>query len=147
MSGRRLLFAQVLDEGDAPLALYKYLVNKWTVPKASHEFTASLSLCSNMDYTTRAISNTVFPVLKSLVTIVLMGVEGLDKLSLLAVNEDSLVSVLRSCFRVGRSTYKDGPGKLFAIRGEITAEVLTAIMRLKAIHFAANSSFVGTPRL
>ena len=34
MSGRRSLFAQVLEEGDAPPALYKYLANKWAVPEA-----------------------------------------------------------------------------------------------------------------
>ena len=61
--------------------------------------------------------------------------------------KDGLVSVLYSLFLVGESAYKDGTGELFSIRGEIPDDGLPTIMRLEAIHFAANSSFVGTPRL
>ena len=56
--------------------------------------------------------------------------EGLDKLTLLAVNKDSLVSVLYSLFRVGGTAYKDGPSKLFTIRGNIPAIGLPTIVRL-----------------
>ena len=80
-------------------------------------------------------------------SLVSRGSEGLDKLYLLAVNEDGLVSVLHSFFQFGESAYEDRPGKLFAIRSEIPANGLPAIVRLKAIHFAANFSFLGTPRL
>ena len=133
MSGRRSLFTQVLDEGDAPLALYKYLAKKWAVPKYLQEFTASRSIG--------------FPVLKDPGTLVLRDSEGINELSLLAVNKDGLVSVLHSLLQVGESDYKVGPGELLAIRSEIPADRLPVIVRLEAIHFAANSSFVGTSKL
>ena len=75
------------------------------------------------------------------------GAERLDKLTSLAVNEDDLVSALHSLFMVGGSFYENRPGKLFAIRGDIQADGIPAIVRLEAIHFASNSSFVGTPQL
>ena len=94
-----------------------------------------------------AVSDTGFPLLKSLGALVSRGTVGLDKLSLLAVIKDGLVSVLHSLFLVGESAYKNGPGELFAILGEIPADGLPAIVRLEAIHLAAKSSFVGSPRL
>ena len=63
MSGRRSLFAQVLDDRDAPIGLFKYLANKWAVPKFPQDFTASRSLRSNTDSMIEAISDTVFPLL------------------------------------------------------------------------------------
>ena len=75
------------------------------------------------------------------------GAEGLDNISLLSVKKDSRVSFLHSLFQDEESAYEDVPGKLFAIRGDIPADGIPAIMRLEAIHFAANSSFVGTLQL
>ena len=66
MSGRRSFFTQILDEGDAPLVLFKYLAKKWTFPEDPHKFTTSLSLRSNKDSATRAVSDTGFPVIKAL---------------------------------------------------------------------------------
>ena len=66
MSVRRSLFTQVLDDGYAPLGLFKYLAKKWAVPEASQDFGASRSLCSSMDSATGAVSNTGFRLLKSL---------------------------------------------------------------------------------
>ena len=34
MFGRRSFFSQVLEEGDALLGLFKYLMKKWAVPEA-----------------------------------------------------------------------------------------------------------------
>ena len=110
-------------------------------------FTASHSLQSNTDSATGAVSDTGYPLLEALGALVLRGAEGLERLALLAVNEDGLISVLHSLFLIGESAYKDGTGELFAIRGETPADGLLAIVQLKAIHFAANSSFVGTLRL
>ena len=75
------------------------------------------------------------------------GTEGLDNLALLAVNKDDFVSVLYSLFLGGESAYEDRPGKLFGVRGDIPSDGLPTIVRLEAIHFAANSSFMGTLRL
>ena len=94
-----------------------------------------------------AVSDTGFPLLKSLGALVSRGTVGLDKLSLLAVIKDGLVSVLHSLFLVGESAYKYGPGNLLAVQGDIPADGLPAIVRLEAIHLAAKSSFVGSPRL
>ena len=141
------MFTQVLDNGDFPLGLFKQLTNKWAVPEFTQELTASRSLHSSTDSTTGAVSNTVFPVLEALGALVSRGAEGLNKLALLAINRDGLVSVLHSLVLVGGSAYKDGPGELFAIRGEIPANRLPAIVQLEAIHLAANSSFLGTLRL
>ena len=140
MSGHLSLFSQVLDKGDAPLGLFKYPAKKWVVPEAPQDFTASRSLRLNTDSATGAVSDTGFLVIKALGALVLRGDEGLDKLTLLALNEDGLVSVLRSLFQVGESAYEDGPGELFAIRSDITSDGLPAIVRLKAINFASNGS-------
>ena len=147
MSGRNLFYPQVLDEGDVPLGLFKYLTKRWAVPEAPHELTASRSLDSNTDYGTGAVTDTVFLVLKSLGDFVLRGAEGINKLALLVVNKYGLVSVLHSLFQIGESAYEDGPVKLFALRGEIPSGGVLAIVQLEAIHFALNTSFVGTPRL
>ena len=82
----------------------------------------------NTDSATGDASDTVFPVLKALGDLVLRGAEGLNKIALLAVNKDGLIYVLHSLFLVGESTYKDGPGELFSIRGEIPANGLPAIV-------------------
>ena len=110
------------------MGIFKYLVKKWTVPKAPQYFIASRSLWLNTDSATGDASDTVFPVLKALGDLVLRGAEGLNKIALLAVNKDGLISVLHSLFLVGESTYKDGPGELFSIRGEIPANGLPAIV-------------------
>ena len=126
-----LVFSQVLDEGDALLGLFKYLSKKWSGPRDPQDFTASRSLHSNTDSVMGAVSDTDFPVLKALGYLVSRGVEGLDKLALLAVNKDGLVFVLHSLFLVGESACKDGPGELFAIRREIPADGFHTIVRLK----------------
>ena len=101
MSGRRLLFAQVLDDGDAPLGLFKCLAKKWAVHEAPQDFTTSRSLRLNADSTTGAVSDTGFPVLEALGYLVSRGAEGLNNIALLTINEYSLGSVLRSLFIVG----------------------------------------------
>ena len=147
MSGQRLLFTQVLDNGDSPLGLFKYLAKKWAVPKSPHDFTASRSLRSSTDSATGAVNDTGFSVLEALGALISRGAEGLDKLALLDVKKYGLFSVLHSLFLVGESAYEDRPCELFAIQGEIPAGGIPAIVRLEAIHFAANSSFVGTQQL
>ena len=77
MSGRRSLFAQVLDDRDAPLGLFKELANKWAVPEAPQDFTASCSLRSNTDSAMGAVSNTGVLVLEALGDLVLRVAEGL----------------------------------------------------------------------
>ena len=102
----------------------------------------------NTESTTGAVSDTGFPVLKALGTLVSRGSEGLNKPPpLIVFNKDGLVSVLKSLFQVGESAYKDVTGEFFAIHGEIPANRLPVIVRLKAIHFTANYSFVETPGL
>ena len=106
MSGRRSLFAQVLDAGYAPLGIYIYLAKKWAVPEAPQEFTTSRSFRSNTESASRDINATGFPVLEALGALVSRGDEGLGKLALLAVNEEGLVSVLQYIFRLGRAPTK-----------------------------------------
>ena len=77
----------------------------WAVPNTPQEFTARRSLYSNTDSATGAVSNTGFPVLEALGDLVSRGTVGLDKLALLAVNEDDLFSVLHSLFQVCESGY------------------------------------------
>ena len=101
MFGLRSFFAQVFDDGDASLGLLRYLAKKWVVPESPQDFTASRSLRSNTDSATGVVSDTGVPLLKSLGAFVSRSPEGLDKLALLAVNEDGLVSVLHSIFLVG----------------------------------------------
>ena len=101
----------------------------------------------NTDSATGAVSDTGFPVLEALGALVSRGVESINRLALLDVNKDVLISVLHSLLLVGESAYEDRSGELFSIWGEIPADGLFKILRLKAIHFSLNSSFVATPRL
>ena len=77
----------------------------------------------------------------------LRKVEGLYKLSFLAVNGAGEVSVLYSLLCVGESAGDFTAGDLFAIRGEIPAVGLPAVVRLEPLLFASNNPFVGTSRL
>ena len=103
MSGWRSLFSKVLDNGNAPLGLFKYLTKKWAVPEAPQDLTAKRSLRSNTDAATGSIIDMGFPVLEDLGDLVSRGVEGLDNIALLSVNKNNLVSVLHSLFLVGES--------------------------------------------
>ena len=147
MSVQSLLFSQILNNGDSPLGLFKYLAKKWEVLESPQDFTASRSLRLNTDLTMGGISDTGLPVLEALGALVSSSVEGLYKLALLPINEDGLVFVLNSLFLFGGGRLRGQGRDLFAIQGDILDNRLPAIVRLKAIHFAANSSFVGTPRL
>ena len=88
-----------------------------------------------------------FLVIEAVGDLVLRGAEGLDKIALVFVNKDILVSILHPLFQVGDSTYEDGPGELLTIRGKIPDDMFPVIVRIEAIHFASDSSFVGTPLL
>ena len=83
------------------------------------------------------------PVLETLRNLVLRKVEGVDKLSFLAVNGVGEVSVLHSLFCVGESAGDFTAGDLFAIRGEIPAVGLPEVFCLDPLLFASNSPFVG----
>ena len=88
-----------------------------------------------------------FPVLETLRNLVIRKVEGVDKLSFLAVNGSGEVSVLHSLFCVGESVGDFTAGDLFAIRGEIPAVGLPGVVHLEPLLFASNFPFVGTSRL
>ena len=107
----------------------------------------SCSLHSNTDSATGSVSDTGFLVLEALGALVSRGAEGLEKLALLTINYDGLVYVMQSLFQDGESAYEDRPGKIFVIQGANPADDLPTIVQLEATHFAANSSFMGTPRL
>ena len=87
------------------------------------------------------------PVLNTLRNLVLRKVDGVDKLSFLAVNSVGEVSVLHSLLCVGESAGDFTAGDLFEIRGEIPAAGLPVVVRLEPLLFASNFPFVGTPRL
>ena len=82
--------------------------------------------------------------LRNLVT---RNVEGISKISLLAANEAGEVSLLHSFFVTGSSACDYSASSLYALRGEIPTEGLPTVVRLEALHFAANSEFLGTARL
>ena len=88
-----------------------------------------------------------FPVLDTLRNLVLRKVEGVEKLSFLAINGAGEVSVLHSLFCVGESAGDFTAGDLFEIRGEIPAVGLPVVVRLEPLLFASNFPFVGTSRL
>ena len=87
------------------------------------------------------------PILKTLRNFFLRKVDGVDKLSFLAVNSVGEVSVLHSLFCVGESAGDFTAGDLFAICGKIPAAGLPVVVRLEPLLFASNFPLVGTPRL
>ena len=84
-----------------------------------------------------------FPVLDTLTNLFLRKVEGVDKLSFLAINGAGEVSVLHSLFCFGESAGDFTAGDLFAIRGEIPAVSLPEVVRLELLLFASNSPLWG----
>ena len=102
---------------------------------------------SNADPATGAVAAVGLPVLETLQTLVLQNIDGVDKLSFLAVNSFREVSVLQSLFCVGESAGDFTAGDLYSIRGEIPAAGLPVIVCLEPLLFASNFPFVGTPRL
>ena len=104
MVGRRSTYAEVLGESDAPLALHKHLARYWTAVDAPQDDPGRRATRSTADPSTGAVAAVGFPVLDTFRNLVLRKVEGVDKLSFLAVNGAGEVSVLHSLFCVGEST-------------------------------------------
>ena len=86
MAGRRASCAQVLVETEAPIALYKHLASYWEVPDTPLEYPGGQATRSNTDPSTGAVAAVGLPVLETLRNLVLRKIDGVDKLSFLAVN-------------------------------------------------------------
>ena len=147
MTGRRSNYAQALDEGDAPMSLYKHLAVTWAVPDSFPAETTGRSTRSSEDPSTGAVAATGLPVFEALRNLVTRNVEGISKITLLAANEAGEVSLLHSLFVAGSNATDYSAGSLYALRGEIPTEGLPTVVRLEAIHFASNYEFLGTARL
>ena len=98
MAGRHSSYAEVLGETEAPLALHKHLAQYWAAADAPHNDPGGRATRSTADPSTGAVAAVGFPVLDTLKKFVLLKVEGVDKLSFLAVNGAGEVSVLHSLF-------------------------------------------------
>ena len=147
MVGRRSTYAKVLGESDAPLALNKHLARYWAAADAPQYNPGGRATRSTTYPSTGAVAAVGFPVLDTLRNLFLRKVEGVGKLSFLAINGAGEVSVLHSLFCVGESAGDFTAGDLFAIQGEISAVGLPGVVRLKPLLFASNFPFVGTSRL
>ena len=147
MASRRASYAQVLVEREALIALYKHLARYWAVPDTPPEDPGGQATRSNADPATGAVAAVGLPFLETLRNLVLRKIDGVDKLSFLAVNCVREVSVLHSLFCMGGSAGDFMAGNLYAICREIPAAGLPMVIRLKPLLFASNFSFVGTPRL
>ena len=86
MVGRRSTYTEVLGESDAPLALHKHLARYWAAADAPQDDPGGRATRSTADPSTGAVAAVGFPVLDTLINLVLRKVEGVDKLSFLAVN-------------------------------------------------------------
>ena len=147
MAGRRVNYADVLVETEAPIALYKHLAKYWAVTDTPPEDPGGRATRSTADPATGAVAAVGLPVLENLRNLVLRKVDGVDKLSFLAVNIVREVSVLHSLFCIGESAGDFTVGDLFAIRGEIPAAGLPVVVRVKPLLFDSNFPFLGMPRL
>ena len=103
MAGWRSSFAQVLVKTEAPLVLYKHLERYWAVPNTPPEDPGVRATRSNADPATGAVAAAGLPVLKTLRNLVLRKIDGVGKLSFLAINGVGEVSVLHSLFCVVES--------------------------------------------
>ena len=119
----------------------------WAATDAPHDDPSRRATRSTADPSTGAVAAVGFLVLDTLRNLVLWKVEGVDKLSFLAVNGAGEVSVLHSLFCFGESAGDFTAGDLFAIRGEIPAVGLPVVVRLEPLLFASKLPFVGTSRL
>ena len=129
MAIRCASYAHVLVETEAPIALYKHLERYWAVP-GTLEDPGGRANRSNADPATGAGAAVGLPLLKTLRNLVLRKIDGVDKLSFLAVNSFREVSVLHSLFCVGESAGDFTAGDLYAICGEIPAAGLPVVVRL-----------------
>ena len=126
MAGRRASYAQVMVKMEAPIALYKHLDRYWAVP-GTLEDPGGRANRSNADPATGAGAAVGLPLLETLRNLVLRNIDGVDKLSFLAVNSVEEVSVLHSLFCVGGSAGDFTAGDLFAICGKIPAAGLPGL--------------------
>ena len=138
MAGRRASYAQVLIDTEALIALYKHLARYWAVPDTPTEDLGGRATRSNVDTTTGAVSAVGLPVLETLRNLVLWNIDGVDKLSFLAINGVGEISVLHPLFCVGESEGDFTAGDLYAICGEIPTAGLPVVVRLKPLLFASN---------
>ena len=129
MVGWRSTYSEVLGELDAPLALHKHLARYWAAADAPQDDPGGRATRSTTDPSTGAMAAVGFPVLDTLRNLVLRKVEGVDKLSFLALNGVGEVSVLHSLFCVRESAGDSKKGNIFAIWGEIPAVVLPGVVR------------------
>ena len=86
MAGRRASYAQVLVETEALIALYKHLEKYWAVPDTPLEDPGGRATRSNVDPATGAVAAVGHTVLETLRNLVLWNIDGVNKLSFLAVN-------------------------------------------------------------
>ena len=147
MVGQRSTYSEVLGESDALLALHKHLARYWAAADAPQDDPGGRATRSTADPSTDPVATVGFPVLDTIINLVLRKVEGVEKLSFLAVNGAGEVSVLHSLFCVGESAGDFTAGDLFAIRCEIPAVGFPVFVRLEPLLFAFNFPFVGTSRL
>ena len=102
---------------------------------------------SNADTAMGAVAAVGLTVFETLRNLVLRKIDGVDKLTFLAVNGVREISVLHSLFCMGESAGDFTAGDLYAIRGEIPAAGLPVVVRLEPLLFASNFPFVGSLRL
>ena len=100
MAGRRASYAQILVKTEALIALCKHLTKYWAVPDTPPECLGGRATRSNADPATGAVAAVGLPVLKTLLNLILRKIDGVDKLSFLAVNGVGEISVLYSLFCV-----------------------------------------------
>ena len=126
----------MMDNGIPPMALLSVLLGA-TEDKA---FAAGRSLRTAVDMDIEALLETggaTFELLRSLAG---RRLESLDHL-FLTIDSEGLFVVLQSLFYVAASEYKDGPGDLWAVKGELPSKGIPTQVKLSLLNFACNAYF------
>ena len=137
----------LLENDVPPAALFAILANMWVFGGVEDKaFAEGRSSCAAVDLDVGDLAKTSRATFKLLRSLVWRHPEGLYRLALLSINGERMVVVLHSIFYMEASEYEDGPGDLWAVKGDIPSEGLPTLIKLLPLHFACNTAFRGTIR-
>ena len=135
--------ARILDEGSPPPALFGTILKKWEPGDDEAPNTAICSSRATVNLAVGAWAETWWAPHELFCTLTGRHSKGVDQLTFFAVDGDGLVSLLRSLFVIAGGEYKEGPGNLWLVKGEIPAEGLPTLVNFNSLQFSLNALFRG----
>ena len=132
-AGRRSSVAELFQDGDCPATLYAALAKKWVVPVL---VPAQGSRRTDNDPQVGATAESGRAIIGLLRNLASRRSTGFERLALLSVSGEGIVSVIHSLFLLPDTEFDDGLGELCALVGELPADGRPAFVRVD--HFLSD---------